>query len=466
METLRLSVRPRCPGFAVFAVALCAGHPRAVQAHELTFHEFTYLGGEYGPAAGAWCSHGEFGFCGPEPVFLEMDSRRVARWVSACDIEYWVYLSDDDVDGSISASRGQVAYMSANSGDLKFVPYWGVVETVDTLGTVGANNSIAVASDGRPRIAYEDLTGGALKFAWRDGEEDWKREVVDSAGQGGQLPTLAIDTQGTAHVAYLRRVTGPGARDELVHAWRAAGGWNFETAGVFDQGAIHRPGSLALDAGDGPWIALGDGVTQALRLGRRTAGAWNWIVVDSTEAGADVSLRFDLHGSPCIAYYHQAAGDLKYAHQDSGSWTLQPVDTLGDVGKWASLYEGRWSSPSIFYFDDTQDALKWAHAGVLGSVSPGPARGPGRLTASPSPLGREGSVIELRGAAPLPAHAAVYDVAGRFVTSIPLRESGPDSWSGRWDGTHERGGAMPPGLYWIQVPLREGTARTSVVVVR
>ncbi len=98
--------------------------------------------------------------------------------------------------------------------------------------------------------------------------------------------------------------------------------------------------------------------------------SWSTAIVDTVSAqganpiGAYPSLAFSKQGQPAIAYYQETDGDLKYAistgTETAPAWTIQTVDTSGDVGKFPSLAFAPDGEPAIAYYDDTNDNLKFA----------------------------------------------------------------------------------------------------------
>ncbi len=86
-------------------------------------------------------------------------------------------------------------------------------ETVDSLGSVGQNPSLAFDSRGWPVIAYYfcgqvgDCTASAdgLRLAWRDGDRDaWKRFNVhfDNSKSSGQYASLVLAADDTPTIAF------------------------------------------------------------------------------------------------------------------------------------------------------------------------------------------------------------------------------------------------------------------------
>ena len=112
--------------------------------------------------------------------------------------------------------RFHISYLQRTSGTAGVVKYatraadesdWDIAEigTLDSLsfGFVGARNitSVAVGSDGSPRVAYSDEK--ALKLAVWNGTE-WETETVVDAGLQtlGQLVSLKLDSEDHPHIAY------------------------------------------------------------------------------------------------------------------------------------------------------------------------------------------------------------------------------------------------------------------------
>jgi len=83
------------------------------------------------------------------------------------------------------------------------------LKTADTIGNVGSNSSIAIHPDGRPFIAYEDLSNNRLKLYVCN-------DAVCSSGQSQTLdinatePSLAIRNDGRLLIAARQDTTGMG----------------------------------------------------------------------------------------------------------------------------------------------------------------------------------------------------------------------------------------------------------------
>ena len=64
---------------------------------------------------------------------------------------------------------------------------------------------------------------------------------------------------------------------------------------------------------------------------------------------------------PAVAYYDATHHDLKYIFDNGKQWLASSVDTVGNVGRQASLQFDSTGTPWIAYFDATNRSLKLAH---------------------------------------------------------------------------------------------------------
>ncbi|MFH2006588.1 MAG: hypothetical protein ABI333_08390, partial [bacterium] len=104
-----------------------------------------------------------------------------------------------------AAGRPHASYFDDTNNDLKYAYHDGTswqIEAADTAESVGANTSLTLDAAGRPHISYHGITNRDLKYAHFDGT-GWQIEAVDTAGIVGEFTSLALDAAGRPHISYL-----------------------------------------------------------------------------------------------------------------------------------------------------------------------------------------------------------------------------------------------------------------------
>ena len=261
--------------------------------------------------------------------------------------------------GYLDAVTQQLKYWRNNAGQ-------GLIQTIDSetgLGGMGFYNSIKLDGQGTPRISYYywhtpgGTIAGKLKYAVLNGSS-WSAEFADTALGRGKYNSLALDASGNPQIAY---------RDDnartLRLARKIAGVW---TSQIVD--SLNDPGwfpSIALNGSGQPRISYLAGGSAQLRYAFFDGVLWHFEDVDdagSVTSFSVTSLALDSSGNPHISYYDANATSLKYASRSSGgSWTVQVVDNVGDVGGYSSLVLDALDRPLISYLDYTSQGLKIAY---------------------------------------------------------------------------------------------------------
>ena len=241
-----------------------------------------------------------------------------------------------------------------------------VPETVDSPGDVGTDSSVAVDSTGRVHISYYDAGNGDLKHAVNDAGI-WVIETVDNTGDVGWYSSLAIDSAGKLHIGYYDLTNG----NLKYVVTNAAGSW---ATPVIVDGTVGNRGkylSLALDSSDNAHISYYDLENGNLKYATSyspgppppagTPASWSIQTVDSTgDIGWDTSIAIDSGGKAHISYYDAGNMELKYATNASGLWVPVTVDSEGDVGLDTSLAVDPTGMVHISYYDFDNRNLKHA----------------------------------------------------------------------------------------------------------
>lgn len=162
-------------------------------------------------------------------------------------------------------------------------------------------------------------------------EAGWQVQLVDTRGDAGYSPSLALDANGYPHISYGRLFQDPDDTVSYLHYARWDGvRWHSE---FVDNSVYHT--AIALDAGGNPHIAYTNGPGNMLRYAVWDGVTWQVQDVDQLpfpQTMALGSLALDANNRAHISYntFNNASPNpelLKYAHWDGTAWQLQTVDS-------------------------------------------------------------------------------------------------------------------------------------------
>ena len=251
-------------------------------------------------------------------------------------------------------------------------PY--VVEDASVNGStdLGAFVSIDVDDANLPSFAYYDYTNRQPRLAdvltspwtlfgidalYAHLDENYLYQLGLEDCDIGFWTSLQIDESGYDNVAYY---------DDCALAQEAQFtrlDWTFDALAwsetIASQGwysSLGRDGSGAL------CVAWYDASSADLDFGCSTDGGFTWSseTVDSAGAvGEGAALAFDSKGDPWIAYYDATHGNLKVAHERSGSWETITVDEAGDVGLAPSIAIDGGDTVHMTWYDNSKGVLKY-----------------------------------------------------------------------------------------------------------
>ena len=253
-----------------------------------------------------------------------------------------------------------ISYFDQDNGDLNYA-YWNgsewQIQTVDSEEWVGWYTSLALDSNEFPHISYLDYTNRDLKYAYWDGA-NWQIQTVDSEGIVGYYSSLALDKDDHPHISYYDQ-----SNSDLKYACWDGAEWQIQT--VDSEWTAGHYTSLALDCYDYPHISyLYYYKGNYLKYAYWNGSEWQIQTVDSTGDVGDenTSLALSSNNYPHISYFsYYGDGHLKYAYWNGSEWQIQTVDSAGDVGKWTSLALDSYDYPHISYCDSSNGDLKYAH---------------------------------------------------------------------------------------------------------
>jgi hypothetical protein len=350
------------------ALALLTGAPGAVSAETWAI-QVVDVGSSSGPST-------SLGLLNGYPVISYFAAPHSLKYASLNPLTKDFNLLRVDAGGEFTSlavdASGivHVGYLDAVTLQLK---YWrnnagqGLIQVIDSetgLGGMGFYNSIKLDAQGAPHISYYywhtpgGTISGKLKYAVLNGAA-WSTEFADTVLGRGKYNSLALDASGNPQIAY----HDDNARTLRLARRSALGAW---TSQVID--SLNDPGwfpSIALNGSGQPRISYIAGGTAQLRYAYFDGILWHYEDVDgagSLVSFSVTSLALDSSGNPHISYYDANASSLKYASRSSsGTWTVQTVDNVGDVGGYSSLILDAQGRPVISYFDNTSLGLKIAY---------------------------------------------------------------------------------------------------------
>jgi hypothetical protein len=265
-----------------------------------------------------------------------------------------------DLDSPTSIAIGsdgfpRIAY--APGGDVTLATFDGTTWTSQVVDSgVNAANYISLAMDnsGQPAIAYYDETADDLHYASYDGTS-WTSTPVDTTGNVGKYCSLAFGPGGNPAIAYFDDTT-----DDLKFASFDGATWNLSV--VDASGSVGQYCSLAFSPGGQPAISYKESFLAYAIFNGATWQITHNLDPSEADISNDTSLAFDpLSGHPAIAYREGGFGSrLKYVFFNGSNWLPRVVDSPGTVGEHCSLKFDPNGSPAVSYYDETNKDLKFA----------------------------------------------------------------------------------------------------------
>jgi len=287
------------------------------------------------------------------------------------DDDSWVRYTVDDL-GDV----GRYASLAFDSLDLMHIAYYDAtlenlkyaketetgwdIQTLSSDGNVGLDCSLALDIDDHPHISFLDKSNHVLNHIFFDGTQ-WVTEVVDDTLGSGHGSSIAVSSTGVVFISYFNFYD-----DYLYCASCSDSGWSIDC--VDDESSVYASTSVDVDSKGDPHICYFDVPSTtddwSLRYAKNTEGRWELIVIDPkvqyfwNDWGCSLCIdRFDrVH----VGYYKWKNWDLNYALKCEDTWVIEPVDTDGSVGAFASIAVTSLGYPHIGYVDLSNMALKYA----------------------------------------------------------------------------------------------------------
>ena len=245
------------------------------------------------------------------------------------------------------------------------------IVAADSVGSVGPHSSLALDTAGNPVVSYHDIANADLKVVHCNDPNcaGGNESVVSVDGTGGLETSLALDAVGNPAISHYSPTRGE-LRVVRCNDANCAGG-NESVVSVDDAGNVGFQSSLELDAAGSPVVSYFDQTNVDLKVlhcnDTMCAGGDESIVaVDTAGAGKHSSLELDAAGNPVISYHDSANGDLKVVHCNDascagGNESVETVDRTGVVGIDTTLSLDASGNPVIGYHHSSNGDLKVVH---------------------------------------------------------------------------------------------------------
>jgi len=254
------------------------------------------------------------------------------------------------------------------SDDLSHIikPSWNTV-VVDSNGNVGEYSSIAIDSNGKAHITYFDylideqigdvpVPFGNLKYA-SNTSGDWEAVTIDTGA--GMLPRICIDNNDKVHIIHSKLGTSdPYDILDLKYTTNKTGYW--ETVTIGSQVVKGADSSIATDSNGKVHISTrneeGTGTTSegskgGLRYVTNATGEWTWTDVDTSPTCGNDTDITVDHNDKVHISYLDKSEGLKYATNVNGSWEVFNVDDEENVGWNTSIVIDSNNTVHISYSD-------------------------------------------------------------------------------------------------------------------
>ncbi|MFL2957167.1 MAG: putative Ig domain-containing protein [Candidatus Thalassarchaeaceae archaeon] len=274
-------------------------------------------------------------------------------------------------------SLGKYCNLEIGSNDLTQISYYGEsghsikyaineddnwnIEEINTFGIQISNNyplRFGIDNINNPKIAVTDYTGTDNVVVIYKSLGAWNiYEVEDNSGKHSAFPDLHVDSEGTAHVAYVD-VNHRYVRYTTVYTDTI---WTEET-NLIETGDVSgsEPGtSLHFDQNQELNAIYIDGDESKLKqlIVHESGDIKRTVFADR---GWYSSMEIDSSGVLHAAYWEYTNSNLVYAKKEGSLWQTTIIDSEGSVGKYPSLVLDNNQMPHISYKDETNDELKYA----------------------------------------------------------------------------------------------------------
>lgn len=210
-------------------------------------------------------------------------------------------------------------------------------ETVKS-GISVSSASLAIDALGKLHIVCYSNGVGNLSYL-SNSTGTWTQTDLDTTTRVTSGHSIAVDSTGKAHVAYIRYNESYNA-SELQYVTNASGSW-LPTLIAAPPGFFVDSPSIAVDSDDAAHISFYSSENTALLYATNSDGPWSVEVVDSAlVTGKFSSIALDSGKNVHISYWESQNKDLRYANNIGGSWSSATVATGRNINGRTSIIVG------------------------------------------------------------------------------------------------------------------------------
>jgi len=241
-------------------------------------------------------------------------------------------------------------------------------EVLDRTSDVAEYTSIAIGLDLFPVISYWDLTNKDLILLHCNNVECSvrlaKNTILDSGGSVGRYNSMAIGTDGYPVISYYDDTN----RDlKLVHC-TSTDCLSFETHILDFAGDVGKHTSVVIGSDGFPVVSYNDATNNDLKLLHCSSvgcSTHSTLKIGSSAGGQWGSIAIGSDKFPIVSYYDRGVGDLQLVHCASIDCSLQdpPVtlDSINIMEYQTSIAIGSDGSPVVAYYNDDFLHLNLVH---------------------------------------------------------------------------------------------------------
>jgi hypothetical protein len=211
---------------------------------------------------------------------------------------------------------------------------------VETEGSIGSYNSLAIDSKGNMHISYHDSLKKDLKYATNKNGL-WETYTIDTAY--ATHTNIAIDSNDKVHISYMNHSTY-----DLKYATNSSGTW--ETYTLDSKSGWDN--DIAVDSNNKIHIShFTEEPTFALKYTTNVTGEWVTHIL-SYKIAWFTALALDSANNVHISYFNNRSYDLEYITNVNDTWEEYLVDgySLYDFGRYNDIALDRSDNVHISYW--------------------------------------------------------------------------------------------------------------------